>query len=138
MYSELVMLYKNRGEHRKALELLREHAKRPTGSMKGHFQTLMYLQRLGGDYADLVFEFSPLVIKVGLDMSVPTSIFNYLHRLIWTMPFPYLLQMTTQRSQLCHGYSHAEVLVVDMRNRRKFSSFCSRAAQRLLQDTWYA
>lgn len=40
-FTELVMLYKNRGMHRKALELLYEHGQRK-GKLAGHFHTMQY------------------------------------------------------------------------------------------------
>ena len=45
-FQELVMLYKNRGLHRRALELLYKHGQKP-GRLQGHYETMSYLQRLG-------------------------------------------------------------------------------------------
>mmetsp|Transcript_10447 Transcript_10447/g.26817 ORF Transcript_10447/g.26817 Transcript_10447/m.26817 type:complete len:994 (-) Transcript_10447:2337-5318(-) len=60
-YTELVMLYKNRGMHRKALELLYEHGQKK-GRLSGHFHTMQYLQRLGPEHIDLILEFSKWVL----------------------------------------------------------------------------
>jgi len=65
-YNELVMLYKNRGLHRKALELLYEHGQQ-RGKLTGHFHTTQYLQRLGPDHFDLILEFSKWVLKVDIE-----------------------------------------------------------------------
>ena len=61
-YQELVMLYHNRGLHRKALELLKRHANKP-GRMNGLDRTVEYLQRLGGEHLDIVLEFSLWVLE---------------------------------------------------------------------------
>eukprot|EP00038_Savillea_parva_P002865 m.118520 g.118520 ORF g.118520 m.118520 type:complete len:956 (+) comp10983_c0_seq4:278-3145(+) len=61
-YTELVMLYKNRGMHRKALELLYEHGQKK-GRLSGHFHTMQYLQRLGPEHIDLILEFSKWVLS---------------------------------------------------------------------------
>lgn len=61
-FNELVMLYKGRGMHRQALELLYEHGQKK-GKLSGHFHTMQYLQRLGPDHIDLITEFSKWVLK---------------------------------------------------------------------------
>lgn len=65
-YQELVMLYKNRGLHRKALELLYEHGQQK-GKLTGHFHTTQYLQRLGPEHFDLILEFSKWVLKADVE-----------------------------------------------------------------------
>eukprot|EP00040_Diaphanoeca_grandis_P029545 m.173140 g.173140 ORF g.173140 m.173140 type:complete len:903 (-) comp31717_c4_seq1:125-2833(-) len=62
-FQELVSLYNNRGLHRKALELLYDHGQRK-GKLSGHFNTMIYLQRLGPDHFDLILEFSKWVLKM--------------------------------------------------------------------------
>lgn len=46
-YSELIILYQTKGQHRKALELLRDQAKEPDSSLEGYQGTKNYLQQLG-------------------------------------------------------------------------------------------
>lgn len=61
-YPELIILYKTRGQHRKALELLEKHAKEKDSSLKGTERTIQYLQHLGKDHIDLIFKFAGWVL----------------------------------------------------------------------------
>ncbi|CAG0914703.1 unnamed protein product [Notodromas monacha] len=60
--SELVILYKANGQHRKALFLLQKQAKRPESPLAGTERTVSYLQHLGQDHLELLFEFSTWVM----------------------------------------------------------------------------
>ncbi|GIY79149.1 hypothetical protein CDAR_216581 [Caerostris darwini] len=62
-YSELIILYNKKGMHRKALELLMRQAKKPDSPLKGHERTIQYLQHLGVEHVDLIFEFAKWVLK---------------------------------------------------------------------------
>ncbi|GFR11295.1 hypothetical protein TNCT_648011 [Trichonephila clavata] len=62
-YSELIILYDKKGMHRKALELLMRQAKKQDSPLKGHERTIAYLQHLGSEHLDLIFEFAKWVIK---------------------------------------------------------------------------
>ena len=55
---ELVILYNTKGEHRKALELLRKHSEEKESPLSGHAETVKYLQKLGPDHIDLILEFA--------------------------------------------------------------------------------
>lgn len=46
-HSELIILYETKGQHTKALQLLKEQATQPDSSLKGYQRTKNYLQRLG-------------------------------------------------------------------------------------------
>ena len=59
---ELVILYNTKGEHRKALELLRKHSEEENSPLSGHTETIKYLQKLGPDHIDLILEFALWVI----------------------------------------------------------------------------
>ncbi|XP_074662539.1 vam6/Vps39-like protein isoform X2 [Tubulanus polymorphus] len=62
-YDELVILYERKGLHRKALELLLKHSCKPTSSLEGHERTIQYLQQLGPEYIELIFEYARWVIQ---------------------------------------------------------------------------
>lgn len=46
-HSELIILYQTKGQHTKALQLLREQAKQTDSSLRGYDYTKNYLQQLG-------------------------------------------------------------------------------------------
>ncbi|XP_053608252.1 vam6/Vps39-like protein [Plodia interpunctella] len=62
-YSELIILYQTKGQHTKALQLLREQAKQPDSSLKGYSRTKNYLQNLGAEHINLIFKFSDWILK---------------------------------------------------------------------------
>nr|CAG4638944.1 EOG090X0131 [Daphnia magna]SVE82916.1 EOG090X0131 [Daphnia magna] len=65
-HAELIILYQTRGLHRKALELLKKHANSPEdfGSpLAHHDRTVQYLQHLGSEQVDLIFDFASWVIQ---------------------------------------------------------------------------
>ncbi|CAG5133152.1 unnamed protein product, partial [Candidula unifasciata] len=62
-FSELIILYEKKGLHQKALNLLMKQAARPESPLKGHERTIQYLQHLGPDYIDLIFEYAEWVLK---------------------------------------------------------------------------
>lgn len=62
-HSELIILYQTKGQHQKALQLLREQAKQPDSSLKGYHRTKTYLQHLGTEHINLIFQFSDWLLK---------------------------------------------------------------------------
>lgn len=46
-YSELKILYQTKGQHKKALQLLQDHAKQFDSGSQGYNQIINYLQHLG-------------------------------------------------------------------------------------------
>lgn len=60
---ELIILYKQKGHHRKALELLQNEADKPSSSLAGHDRTIQYLQHLGNENKQLLFEFAGWVLE---------------------------------------------------------------------------
>ncbi|CAH1636879.1 unnamed protein product [Spodoptera littoralis] len=62
-YSELVMLYQKYGQHMKALQLLKDHAKQTDSCLVGYQRTVNYLQQLGAEHINLIFQFSDWVLK---------------------------------------------------------------------------
>lgn len=60
--AELVVLYKVKGQHRKALQLLQRQAHRPESALAGTERTVAYLQHLGNEHLDLIFEFSSWIL----------------------------------------------------------------------------
>ncbi|XP_064600177.1 vam6/Vps39-like protein [Liolophura sinensis] len=62
-FSELIILYEKKGLHKKALELLMKQAARPASPLKGHDRTVQYLQHLGQDHLNLIFEYAEWVLK---------------------------------------------------------------------------
>ncbi|XP_029848300.2 vam6/Vps39-like protein [Ixodes scapularis] len=61
--SELIILYQTKNEHRKALDLLSEEARKPDSVLKGPERAISYLQQLGKDQSELVFEYSKWVVS---------------------------------------------------------------------------
>lgn len=61
--SELIILYQTKKVHRKALDLLSEEARKPDSVMKGPEKAVSYLQQLGKDQTELVFEYSQWVVS---------------------------------------------------------------------------
>ncbi|KAH9637625.1 hypothetical protein HF086_007339 [Spodoptera exigua] len=61
-YSELIILYQTKGQHMKALQLLRDQAKEPDSSL-GYQETKNYLQQLGAEHINLIFKFSDWILK---------------------------------------------------------------------------
>ncbi|XP_072931702.1 vam6/Vps39-like protein [Epargyreus clarus] len=61
-HSELIILYQTKGQHTKALQLLREQANQPDSSLKGYDKTKNYLQQLGPDHINLIFNFSDWIL----------------------------------------------------------------------------
>ncbi|XP_064621475.1 vam6/Vps39-like protein [Lineus longissimus] len=62
-YSELIILYEKKGMHKRALDLLFKQSQKPGSPLKGHERTVMYLQHLGSQHLNLIFEFSEWVLK---------------------------------------------------------------------------
>ncbi|XP_021362075.1 vam6/Vps39-like protein isoform X2 [Mizuhopecten yessoensis] len=103
-FSELIILYEKKGLHQKALNLLMNQAARPSSPLKGHDRTVQYLQHLGRDHLDLIFEYAEWVLKQhpedGLKIftedlpevdSLPREqIFKYLEKTAKDLAIPYL------------------------------------------------
>ncbi|KAI9596824.1 hypothetical protein BDF19DRAFT_412394 [Syncephalis fuscata] len=62
-YKELIDFYKGKQLHRLALQLLAQLGIAEDGPMSGCEPTVQYLQRLGIDYIDLIWEFSIWVLQ---------------------------------------------------------------------------
>lgn len=62
-YSELVILYQTKGLHHKALELLQKQADQADSSLRGHERTVQYLQNLGKEHINLIFQFAGWVLE---------------------------------------------------------------------------
>nr|CAG4646809.1 EOG090X0131 [Megafenestra aurita]SVE92222.1 EOG090X0131 [Megafenestra aurita] len=65
-HAELIILYQTRGLHRKALELLKKHANSSEdfgNPLAHHERTIQYLQHLGSEHIDLIFDFASWVIQ---------------------------------------------------------------------------
>lgn len=56
-YGELIILFQTKGQHKRALTLLK------TSNMFGFERTIQYLQQLGGEHKRLIFEFSEWVLQ---------------------------------------------------------------------------
>ncbi|XP_060077097.1 vam6/Vps39-like protein [Ylistrum balloti] len=103
-FSELIILYEKKGLHQKALNLLMNQAARPSSPLKGHDRTVQYLQHLGQDHLDLIFEYAEWVLKQhpedGLKIftedlpevdSLPRDkVFKYLEKTAKDLAIPYL------------------------------------------------
>ncbi|XP_050677422.1 vam6/Vps39-like protein [Leptidea sinapis] len=62
-HSELIILYQTKGQHTKALQLLKEQAKQADSSLKGYHRTKNYLQNLGAEHINLIFKFSDWILE---------------------------------------------------------------------------
>lgn len=56
-FNELIILYQTKGQHKRALNLLK------TSSLFNADRTIQYLQHLGGEHKKLIFEFSDWVLQ---------------------------------------------------------------------------
>ncbi|KAK3931419.1 Vam6/Vps39-like protein [Frankliniella fusca] len=61
--SELIILYQTKGLHKKALELLQKQSTHEDPSLQGHCRTVLYLQNLGRDHIELIFQFAGWVLE---------------------------------------------------------------------------
>ncbi|XP_075223274.1 vacuolar protein sorting 39 [Lycorma delicatula] len=62
-YNELVILYQTRDLHKEALELLQKQADQPDSSLRGLESTIQYLQALGKEHINLIFQFAGWVLE---------------------------------------------------------------------------
>lgn len=62
-YSDLIILYQTKGQHKKALELLKQQSTEIDSSLRGYDRTVQYLQKLGGEHINLIFEFATWVLQ---------------------------------------------------------------------------
>ncbi|KAL3874849.1 hypothetical protein ACJMK2_037811 [Sinanodonta woodiana] len=103
-FSELIILYEKKGLHDKALQLLMKQAARPNSPLGGYEKTVQYLQHLGADHLNLIFEYAKWVLKEsaedGLKIftedlpeveSLPRDkILQYLEKISKDLAIPYL------------------------------------------------
>jgi tetratricopeptide (TPR) repeat protein len=104
-YSELMILYKCRSLHRKALQLLRKQSQRNDSYVSDpHVRTKEYLQHLGKEHVELIFEYAEWVLrehpdeglKVFIEDSPETEslprnvVLEYLERIDSSFTIPYL------------------------------------------------
>lgn len=61
-YGELIILYQTKGHHKKALQFLQSQADIHGSSLAGYERTIQYLQHLGNEHRQLIFEFASWVI----------------------------------------------------------------------------
>lgn len=61
-FSELIILYQQKGQHEKALELLMREAHKADSPLKGHERTIGYLQHLGRKHIELILKYSLWVL----------------------------------------------------------------------------
>lgn len=62
-HSELIILYQTKGQHTRALQLLRDQAAQADSSLRGYHRTKQYLQHLGAEHINLIFKFSDWILK---------------------------------------------------------------------------
>lgn len=62
-YGELIILYRCKGMHETALELLDRQAHKEDSPLKDHDRTIQYLQHLGKEHLSLIFRFSKWVLQ---------------------------------------------------------------------------
>ncbi|CAL1543565.1 unnamed protein product [Lymnaea stagnalis] len=110
-YPELIILYETKGLHQKALSTLMKQAARPESPLKGHERTVQYLQHLGKDHLQLIFEYAEWVLKQypedGLKIftedltetdSLPRNlVLDYLEKIRTDLAIPYLEHIIFER-----------------------------------------
>eukprot|EP01120_Amphizonella_sp_Union-15-10_P015169 TRINITY_DN7730_c0_g1_i1.p1 TRINITY_DN7730_c0_g1~~TRINITY_DN7730_c0_g1_i1.p1 ORF type:complete len:877 (+),score=183.62 TRINITY_DN7730_c0_g1_i1:97-2727(+) len=73
-FSEMVILYKMKGKHKEALDLLKEKSNQPKEQLSGTRPTINYLKELGSEHMDLIINYSAWVLqqnsKEGLEIFV--------------------------------------------------------------------
>uniref|UniRef100_A0A2C9M943 CNH domain-containing protein n=1 Tax=Biomphalaria glabrata TaxID=6526 RepID=A0A2C9M943_BIOGL len=120
-FSELIILYEKKGLHQKALSTLMKQAARPESPLKGHERTVQYLQHLGKDHIDLIFEYAVWVLKQypedGLKIftedlpeieNLPRDqVLDFLEKVSPDLAIPYLIHTRDQRS-LFENWFHEE------------------------------
>lgn len=62
-YGELIILYQTKGNHKKALQLLQAQADDASSCLSGHERTIKYLQEIGNEHKQLIFEFAGWVLE---------------------------------------------------------------------------
>lgn len=62
-YGELIILYQTKGNHKKALQLLQSQADDASSCLSGYDRTVQYLQHLGTEQKQLIFEFAGWVLE---------------------------------------------------------------------------
>uniref|UniRef100_A0A8D8SG64 Vam6/Vps39-like protein n=1 Tax=Cacopsylla melanoneura TaxID=428564 RepID=A0A8D8SG64_9HEMI len=62
-YSDLIILYKYKGLHTKALDFLKKQAKQKGSPMFGHDNSIRYLQGLGKENMDIIFQYSTWILE---------------------------------------------------------------------------
>ncbi|GLV35804.1 Vacuolar protein sorting 39 [Carabus blaptoides fortunei] len=63
-FSELIILYQTKGQHKKALELLQKQSQQMDSSLRGLDRSIQYLQHLGTEYINLIFEFAGWILDL--------------------------------------------------------------------------
>ena len=66
-FPELVIFYNTRGLHEKALKLLHEHSTRLDSPLHGHMKAVLYLQNLGADHIDLIFQHARWIFEANAE-----------------------------------------------------------------------
>ncbi|CAG2162241.1 unnamed protein product [Oppiella nova] len=62
-YNELIILYQNKGLHKNALDLLYKQSRKQDSPLAGYKRTVQYLQHMGAEHLELIFEYSGWVLK---------------------------------------------------------------------------
>lgn len=62
-YKDLLVLYENRGDHRKALKFLLAQSQKAGSALFGPKPTIRYLQKLGPKHWDVICEFAKWVLE---------------------------------------------------------------------------
>lgn len=99
-YSELIILYETKGQHKKALELLQKQAQQMDSSMRGYDRSIQYLQYLGAEHINLIFEFSGWILDANPEEGL--KIFTEDIQEVENLPRPKVLDylLRTHKSQV--------------------------------------
>lgn len=63
-YSELIILYQTKGQHKKALDLLQKQSQQMDSSLRGLDKSIYYLQHIGAEHINLIFEFASWILDL--------------------------------------------------------------------------
>ncbi|XP_073983190.1 vacuolar protein sorting 39 [Rhodnius prolixus] len=115
-YRELIVLYRTKDLHDKALDLLQKQALLEDSPLRGHDPTIQYLQNLGKDYFDLILKYSVWVLEAYPDDGL--KIFTEDIPEVEGLPRPKVLDflLRTEKSNLIIPYIEHAIHVWNEKN----------------------
>ncbi|XP_076463553.1 vam6/Vps39-like protein [Babylonia areolata] len=149
-FSELIILYEKKGLHQKALNLLMKQAVRPDSPLKGHERTVQYLQHLGAEHLDLIFEYAEWVLEKhpedGLKIftedtqeieSLPRGkVLEYLEKINKNLAIPYLEHVVMHYGDTTPEFHNRLVLLLKDQVQAIRDSYLQSLPEGQTDDAW--